>query len=585
VKNHKPFAYQEVGINHLCSPLKASYLADKPGLGKTFQSLSAAKRLGAKSVLVVCPAAIVNQWQEEVKDFPGSMVVSYDAFSVGVITKEHRDALTSLRETLTHAQKEPKPNDINWRAKIHDLTRQIGSIERTMQRRKKAEQLRKRIRDIGTFDVIICDEAHLLKESGAHRTSYMFHGGYGMVKLGKKIMLLSGTPILNRPKELYAVLQACYPEAIHDCPNFEAFGYKFCGVQYGFNGSVNFNGCTNPEELGKRLKPFMIMRTLDVLGDKIPKVTYEDQYIPIEECIDAEHVATKRRLTGEAKVDKLVLDIKNVADKVKKLVVFYYHDSVRKSLQKAFSYAPLIKGGLTSFQKTEQIERFVRLGSDVILVQLGAGGVGLDGLQTVCSNGYLAELDWTPALEEQAVGRLRRLGQKHHVTIYRPVGTQHGLDQRIDEMNKDKTVVIESILSHVTQIGEYITMSQDLTPEVIEQLTRLADAAETIVARLTGEAAAPAKAKRGTAAPKAAPKAAGITHEQAREAIVGEMNAHEGKELVKKDAYKAHLKSAWGVENLNDVDADDLQKLVDSSISAMQEAASKKPVAATNDDI
>lgn len=576
MKALKLFPYQEEGVKHLTSALPASYLADKPGLGKTIQSLTAVERLGAKTLLVLCPASIVNQWQDNVRHIPKAIVASYDSIAIGTPKKEDYDTLRGLRAELLNLN-HTSAEDARY---IAELTRKANALERTLNRKEKAKALRKMLRDKGPYDVIICDEAHYLKERGAHRTAYVFHSQYGLVSLGKKIMLLSGTPMLNRPAELYPVLRACYPQALHDCPTFEAYGYKFCDAGWGFNGSTDYSGCSNADELGKRLEGFMLMRGTDVLGDRLPPISFIDQKVELGDSEiyidDTEHIATRRRLTGEAKVDKLVADIRKVAGRVSKLAVFYYHEAVRKALQRVFPYAPLIKGGLTSFQKSQEIEKFVRLQSNVMLIQLGAGGVGLDGIQYVCHNGYIAELDWTPALEEQAVGRLWRLGQKDPVTIYRPVGTQQGVDERIDKLNKRKSNVISSILKTVT-VNTIVSNEDNDTmasTNELEQLTRIADALEALVALQGGTVEAPAEpkaakggAKRGAAKPKPA-----LTHEEVRDRIKAELNAVPSQTQTKMAAYKT-MCGDWGVKNVMEVTEADLEQFLDSALTIIANAA------------
>jgi len=573
LKALKLFPYQEEGVDHLCSSLKASYLADKPGLGKTIQSLTAAKRLGAKSILILCPASIVSQWQEHVRDWGNARVVSYDSIAIGTITEDEKDALKMHKMALKALQDKPFTYDAEWKNSVQFHSKKINSITRVMQRKEKAKALRKATRNAAPYDVIICDEAHYLKERDAHRTSYVFRPDYGLVTLGKKIMLLSGTPMLNRPAELYPVLRACYPEALHDCPNFEAYGYKFCDASWGFNGSTEFNGSSNSEELGNRLKGFMLARGLEVLGDKIPGVTYIDQPISLDHMIDdAEHVATRRRLTGEAKVDKLIVDIRSVSNNVRKLVVFYYHESVRIALQRAFPHSPLIKGGLTSFQKSQEIEKFVKLNSEVMLVQIGAGGVGLDGLQYVCNTGYIAELDWTPALEEQAVGRLRRLGQTEHVTIYRPVGTDRGIDEHIDKMNQKKSVVIQDILMHVTHNS--VEKENIMSDEQVVQLLRIADALETLVVLQGGEESPAKPAKTGKKDVKETKtKKATLTHAEALALIKAEANSDPAKTEAKMTAYR-QMCDDWG-SKLEGVEDAEREKFTESAISIMKKAGSK----------
>jgi hypothetical protein len=209
---------------------------------------------------VLCPASIVNQWQEHVQEWRSASVVSYDSIAIGNATKEDYATLKALQEELRALRESPQPTNPNWKELVQQASKRAGTLERTIRRKEKAKMLRAKTREAGPYDVIICDEAHYLKERGAHRTAYVFHSKYGLITLAKKGMLLSGTPMLNRPAELYPVLRACFPEALHDCPTFEAYGYKFCDGGYGYNGSTDYTGSSNSEELGRRLERFMLAR-------------------------------------------------------------------------------------------------------------------------------------------------------------------------------------------------------------------------------------------------------------------------------------------------------------------------------------
>ncbi len=617
----KLFPYQEDGVRHLTSSLPASYLADKPGLGKTLQAITAATQLGAQSLLILCPAAIVSQWQAHVKSWGNrARVVSYDSIAMSRFSKKNKVAFTAATEEVERLRAAAQPQDAEWKDALIAATKRVTTLSAVRLRKAKAAALREDVRENGPYDVIICDEAHQLKERTSNRTGFVFHPTYGLRALGKKIMLLSGTPMLNRPAELYPVLRACYPQALFDCPNFEAYAYKFCDPQWGFNGSTNYNGSSNEAELGKRLQGFMLMRGAEVLGARLPTVQYRDQRISLADNRDeidvAEHVATRRRMTGEAKVDVLVADIRKVSQTVDKLVIFYFHDSVRRALQRAFIHAPLIKGGLTSHQKAQQIDRFVKLSCRVILVQLGAGGVGLDGLQYVCNTGYLAELDWTPALEEQAVGRLHRLGQSSPVTIYRPIGTEAGLDEHIDKTGERKLAVITSILSHVLSVEGIASMETD---QIVLALIRIANAVERLAAVQDGqeaepvvtpkkprapkpvvedeeEAPAPKKGKKAKpvaedeeeeeiAPPKKGKKAKPadevISLKEAGDLLMSVVNSDPSLTQKRQVAYK-ELLSDYGVAKLADVDEQERQGFVDSAISVLNKIGKKK--ASVDDD-
>lgn len=498
-KNFELYDYQLEGVRHLKKPLRALYLADAPGLGKTVQSIVAATELNAQSVLVLCPAAVVGQWQPWLAGFRRAEVVSYESLAMSP-PRKHKSSCPKAKEAPPPRPPKPKPKP---KGTLNVLMAEDDEEEEqvipwvcvacgfryedteTIRKKLLAQLKRKRLKELGPWDLMIADEAHFLKERGSNRTGYIVDSRWGIFNFALKIFLLSGTPMLNRPAELFAILRACYPEALFDCPTWEAYAYRFCGSAdaKGWNDSLNADGASNSEELGRRLQPFMLMRDQSVLGDKLPGVTIIDHDLVVERFIDKkEHIATRRRQTGEAKAEQLVENIAQVAKDSGKLVVFYYHDSVRVALSRRFPHCSIIKGGMSSHEKAQAIERFQKLALiEVILVQLGAGGVGLDGLQHCAHVGYIAELDWTPALLDQAIGRLRRLGQKHHVTIHRPIGKQQGLDQHIKKMLASKTIVINDVMMHVTRnsTGDDAMSEFDLRGETQRVIAEAAQALKT----------------------------------------------------------------------------------------------------------
>jgi hypothetical protein len=601
----KLFDYQLEGVRWLQGKdLRFHYLADWPGLGKTIQSITAAKEMGVKSVLCLCPAAIVPKWQKDLGGFQRVEVASYDSISPSPPQKH---------ETVCPNHKNPPPpkpshptdcaggpddrfqvdNKGPWFCRVCSF--QYGQRPRcaicgfdypdksTIAKKMGAQLLRKRLKAGGPWDLIILDEAHLLKEKGSKRTGYVFNANYGLLTTAHRGFLLSGTPVLNRPAELWTVLRACYPQALHDCPTFESYAYRFCDGGSGWNDSLDAGGASNLDELSKRLAPFMLHRDFSVLGDILPPKTILDHDIEIEQFLSKEeHIATRRRETGEAKIQLLVEDIKRTAEKHGKLVVFYQHKSVLKALQKIFPHAPAITGGLTGHQKEIQIDRFKKLAlSPVMLVQLGAGGTGLDGLQHCTDAGYVAELDWTPALIDQAIGRIWRIGQKNPVTIYRPIGRKQGLDSHMHNLLAEKTLVIADVMQHVTKnivevVKENLVDQVQFGEAISGHLSRIADALEALAVQGGTSAQEPKKANKKTASKSEVipevqeqPAPDVLTVTKAKEIINQELIADPNDSARRFDLLDALFKS-YGIDNK------DLEKLKPADLPGFVEAALSK---------
>lgn len=165
--------YQKAGIHYAVE--KGNVLiGDEMGLGKTPQSIGVANAIGAKKVLVLCPASIRLNWRREIKKWSTIPRVKVDAVlkaSAGVHPCAHYVVCS------------------------YDLARNLDIHEVLCET---------------DWDLLIIDEAHYLKSSDAQRTRAVFGGGMKAPfknrhisdKAGK-IVALTGTPLPNRPRECF----------------------------------------------------------------------------------------------------------------------------------------------------------------------------------------------------------------------------------------------------------------------------------------------------------------------------------------------------------------------------------------------
>jgi SWI/SNF-related matrix-associated actin-dependent regulator 1 of chromatin subfamily A len=132
------------------------------------------------------------------------------------------------------------------------------------------------------------------------------------------------------------------------------------------------------------------------------------------------HIAEARRLMGIAiapQVIEYAIDFLEGSDE--KLVIFGWHIQVLDLLEQGLSRfgTVLVNGRKSATARQKAVDDFIK--DDKVRVFIGniqAAGTGLDGLQKVCSRCYLAEPDWVPAQNEQAVSRLDRIGQENLVS-------------------------------------------------------------------------------------------------------------------------------------------------------------------------
>ncbi len=382
--------FQQIGALRLAQNYH-HILGDVPGLGKTVQAIAAADMLGLKLILVVCPASVRSNWTKEIEECLGSTagwrIISYN--------EAHK-----LAKAL-------EPGGLLW-------------------------------------DAIILDEGHFLKTIDSQRTQAIFGNGrdgfpIGLARRAKYKWVLTGTPVLNRPRELFPVLASLHPHFAG--VTFATFAQKYCGAYWDGFG-INTKGATNVDELSGILDGFMIRRTkkevfpnrrepdvqlvpLDLTKEDLATVMAEEELILNREAkLSSIHedfsalgdLARLLRLTGEAKVRATVSYLEDKLQTIDKIVVFFHHTEVGRKLYEraaARGFQPAIyQGGMSDSQKDGQKARFMEQAScRVFLGQIQAAGTGINGLQEVCDRAVFAEQSWVPGAMGQAIDRLDRMNR------------------------------------------------------------------------------------------------------------------------------------------------------------------------------
>jgi SWI/SNF-related matrix-associated actin-dependent regulator 1 of chromatin subfamily A len=137
-------------------------------------------------------------------------------------------------------------------------------------------------------------------------------------------------------------------------------------------------------------------------------------------------------------------------DPQSKIVIFGHHKEVlQKIYQEMKKYNPvIITGEVSDGERQRAIMMFKEKNTTRVFVgSMGAAGTGVDGLQQNCNTIVFAELDWTPALVDQAESRLQRIGQKNTVWVYHIVANE-SIDSRIIKLMMEKEKVSKEILDY-----------------------------------------------------------------------------------------------------------------------------------------
>lgn len=408
--------FQETGRDFLAMRTNA-ILADDMGLGKTLMAIEAMKTCKISSGLVICPLSVRRTWVKVLlEQFPGASI----------------QELTSTRSIPNPQSINVVNYDIAWRGKLIDQLRSVR------------------------WKVLIADESHYLKTMEAKRTKALLGKG-GLHNVCDRRWMMTGTPILNRPIELYPILRSLCPERLGSFQDYYRYAYKFCA---GFQDNFGFNadGASNLEELSKILGPFMLRRMKEDVLDQLPPIQYEKIYldpsdqlmamVKREEKSDIDEAGSIRHAIGLLKVKPAILHLEDLLLSKPKVVVFTWHKDVANKIKDHFKDGAVLFTGEQNVSEKEAAKQdFIENPKvKVFIGQLEAAGIGVDGLQKVCDTCLFVEMYSVPGKIKQAVDRLRRIGQNSSVTAQFLI-VEDSVDEKIVNSLIDKSTNIKTILN------------------------------------------------------------------------------------------------------------------------------------------
>ncbi|MBQ3486562.1 MAG: DEAD/DEAH box helicase [Clostridia bacterium] len=387
-------------------------LADEMGLGKTVQALSYLASTGSFPALVIPPAHLTRNWQEEAARF----------------------LRLQGEKPRVHVIKGLKP---------YDLPEADIYIMHYLLLRGWKEVLP----TLG-FKAVIFDEVQELRHTGTEKYS----AASLLSESCERVIGLSGTPIYNTGGEIWNVINIL---DYHFLGDWESFSREWC---YGYGNAV----VVKPELLGDYLRRegLMLRRTKqEVLKELPPKrravqdldwndKLYAQLMAPIlpdvvrwktdgsltasaramlEESI-SQHV---RQATGIAKAPYVCQFVRALLDSGEKVLLFAHHHAVMDTYKQELKhYRPgFITGRETISQKADAVERFMSGRTDVLCISLRAAS-GLNLQRATCV--VFGELDWSPAVHSQAEDRAHRMGQEDSLLCYYLVAPQ-GSDAAMQE--------------------------------------------------------------------------------------------------------------------------------------------------------
>ena len=423
----KLFPFQEDGVKFLTTH-KEALLADEMGLGKTAQAIIACDKLKARKILIICPASVKYNWLTEFHAWTERRKTTYQ------ILNKRSDRLVSGIEIII----------VNY-----DIIINVNIFKQL-----KAQQ----------FAVLICDEAHYLKNLKSKRTRAIL-GKNGLHKNAVYKYMLTGTPVLNRPIELYPMLKTLTPDILGKYISYKSYSYKYCAGFIDHWGYFNNRGASNVPGLNKMLKTVMLRRTKTEVMSELPERRFQKITLEPNESIkkllrkeielngeDKDRVfgemSTVRQQIALAKLPQCISYVENTLEEVDKLVVFAYHRAVIDALKEQLGHygVCMIRGDVPLLKRQKEINDFVTDPSQRVFIgQIQAAGQGIDGLQRVASHIIFVESSWVPGEIKQAVDRCHRIGQSKPVLAQFLVVKDSLEDQMFDSVIR-KAKIIKGIL-------------------------------------------------------------------------------------------------------------------------------------------
>jgi SNF2 family DNA or RNA helicase len=412
-----PFPYQLEGVAFLYARYSA-ILADEMGLGKTMQAITAIRLLlhagELRRVLVVCPKPLVTNWQREFHQWAPEVPLS-------VIEGDQAKR--------------------RWQWQLGESPVRIANYE-----------LLHRDRELFTsdmqFDLVVLDESQRIK----NRSSTTAQIVRSIPRC--RSWALTGTPVENSPEDLVGIFEFLSP---------------------GF-----LSPTLKPRRMGRLVNDYILRRTKDRVLTELPPKMFRDADV----TLTAEQRETYRLAEDEgvlrlgemgdaatiqhvfelvlrlkqicnfdpasgasSKLERLAADLEEVAASGQKALVFSQWVGTLDELGRRLAHLrPLAyHGGVPSHRRDDVIRRFKEEADrPLLLISYGAGGVGLN-LQ-FARYVFLFDRWWNPAVEDQAINRVHRIGAAGPVTVTRFLALAT-IEERINQVLEEKREIFDTIFS------------------------------------------------------------------------------------------------------------------------------------------
>jgi len=419
--------YQQEGVAFIEMMNGRALIADDMGLGKTIQAIAYLQlHPETRPALIIVPGCVKYKWEREIIKWipnPGKIqILSGQTPSKRI----HGDIVIVNYDIIYY-----------WRMLLYKAG----------------------------FKIMIADEIQYFKNNSAKRTTVIKRIG----KKTKKLIGLSGTPIENRPMELFNFVNMCDAKLF---PNAFSFGMTYCaGYHNGYDWV--FSGASNLPQLNTILRKHIMIRRLkkDVLKE-LPNINYsvipvlldnkkdydiaKSQFITfVKESRGSKssgadtrgetlaQLTALKKMVGVGKIPSIIEWVDDFLLTGEKLVISGWHKDVLKVLYAHYKKISILIDGSVS-NKDVLAERFQKENNlKLAIVNMKAGGVGIDLF--AAASILVVEYHWTPTMLDQVIARIHRMGQKRKVNAYYMIGLDTIENKLISMLDKKKNIISQAM--------------------------------------------------------------------------------------------------------------------------------------------
>lgn len=411
-------------------------LASDLGTGKTISCICALTAPGVLPAVVVTMTHLVRQWERELKRFAPSLRVHRVRSTQPYEFKDIRVEVdpTSRRRRVVCYDGMPDVVLINYE-KIHGWVESLAGKCRTM----------------------IADEAQAFRRDGTRK----YNAGKALAEAVDLRIFATATPIYNYGNEIFHVMNIVAPGQLG---TWKEFLDEWCGGTADQQGRATVY---DPSALGSYLREsgLMVRRTRKEVGRDIPALTIVRHEVecdpdsisraaddvaelakrvlnrigsPLDQMQAARDIdAMMREATGIGKAGAVAEFVRLLVDGGEQVVLSGWHHACYALWRGNFDrpgyeipYA-MYTGAESESAKDAARQKFID-GKARVLIISNRAGAGLDGLQHVCRTVVVGELDWSPQVIQQLIGRVHRDGQTDPVMAY-VIVTDSGSDPVISD--------------------------------------------------------------------------------------------------------------------------------------------------------